>query len=276
MKRYLAALALVAPLISVYGSQVDQMFDQSAKQSYQEVVGSSPKGASLAPASPATPSQLSAQVKNTEVINKPHQLVGAPKESQALEDKVTGLARSQIIFQQQTIESIRNLSVQNRQLASEIQTLYQHVSVLEKQVSTPIASSQLDANLWSFVGIKHLLVVDQWGISQYALLSALLLLVVFLSYRVCFKHKKVADNVSGSQQLSVNDEAELEDEGDYDYLQSAEGLGAQLDLARAYIAMKDYSAAENALTLVKRSGDQAQQSAAQSLWEQMEAARREG
>lgn len=275
MKRYLAALALVAPLISVYGSQVDQMFDQSAKQSYQEVVGSSPKGASLAPASPATPSQLSAPVKNTEVINKPHQLIGAPKESQALEDKVTGLARSQIIFQQQTIESIRNLSVQNRQLASEIQTLYQHVSVLEKQVSTPIASSQLDANLWSFVGIKHL-VVDEWGISQYALLSALLLLVVFLSYRVCFKHKKVVDNVSGGQQQSVKDAAELEDEGDYDYLQSAEGLGAQLDLARAYIAMKDYSAAENALTLVKRSGDQAQQSAAQSLWEQMEAARREG
>lgn len=275
MKRYLAALALVAPLISVYGSQVDQMFDQSAKQSYQEVVGSSPKGASLAPASPATPSQLSAPVKNTEVINKPHQLVGAPKESQALEDKVTGLARSQIIFQQQTIESIRNLSVQNRQLASEIQTLYQHVSVLEKQVSTPMASSQLDAKLWSFVGIKHL-VVDEWGISQYALLSALLLLVVFLSYRVCFKHKKVVDNVSGGQQQSVKDAAELEDEGDYDYLQSAEGLGAQLDLARAYIAMKDYSAAENALTLVKRSGDQAQQSAAQSLWEQMEAARREG
>ena len=55
-------------------------------------------------------------------------------------------------------------------------------------------------------------------------------------------------------------------------MQSEEGLGAQLDLARAYIAMKDYQAAENALMLVKRSGDPVQKAAAEALCEQVESA----
>ena len=276
MKWYVAVLTLAAPLMPVYGSTADQMFNQSTKQSYQIVGGTKQAGASLVAVSPDTSAPAGHLEALPDDAVKPsteaNQESVTLKGSSALQDEVAGLARSQVIFQQQTIESLRNLSSQNRQLANEIQTLYQHVSVLEKQVSTPLASSQRSDQVLHWASIKSLFVADQWGVEQYSLLAVVFILVVFICYRICFNQKKSVEAVGVREHphLSVSDDKD--DEGDYDYLQSEEGLGAQLDLARAYIAMKDYQAAENALMLVKRSGDPVQKAAAEALCEQVESA----
>lgn len=65
--------------------------------------------------------------------------------------------------------------------------------------------------------------------------------------------------------VAVTDQAAIDQEGEYDFLASKEGVAAQLDLARAYIAMHDITAAKQALRNVLKQGDDAQRQQAEKL-----------
>lgn len=56
------------------------------------------------------------------------------------------------------------------------------------------------------------------------------------------------------------------EEDEYNYLASRDALPAKLDLARAYIAMEDYSSAQEVLSEVMKLGDAGQKEEAQGLF----------
>ena len=61
-----------------------------------------------------------------------------------------------------------------------------------------------------------------------------------------------------------------EDQEEYDYIGSPEGIAAKIDLARAYRDMQDYQAARKVLAEVVRHGDAGQVEAAQELLNRLE------
>ena len=68
-----------------------------------------------------------------------------------------------------------------------------------------------------------------------------------------------------SAPVTTNTLPTLNEEGEYDYINSQEGLPAKLDLARAYIEMEQYDEAKAMLNTVIEQGDEPLRNEAKAL-----------
>jgi FimV-like protein len=95
---------------------------------------------------------------------------------------------------------------------------------------------------------------------------ALLLLIWFL-WPSNISADRVESYKRRRDRLTLNGDADITDE--YDFMNSAEGVPAQLDLARSYIAMGDHPSAQSILQTLLEKGDVNQQNEARVLLKQI-------
>lgn len=100
-------------------------------------------------------------------------------------------------------------------------------------------------------------------------LAALVVLLALLS--MARRPKKTAKNktaaASAKQTPDTGKTIKIEDDtaGEYDFMGSSEGIPAKLDLARAYIAMEDFTAARETLAEILGEGSEEHRQEARSL-----------
>jgi FimV-like protein len=96
-------------------------------------------------------------------------------------------------------------------------------------------------------------------------LAALVVLLALLS--MTRRRKEVVKNKSSVPARDSEKTFKIEDDtsGEYDFMGSSEGIPAKLDLARAYIAMEDFTAARETLAEILGEGGEQHREEARSL-----------
>lgn len=91
--------------------------------------------------------------------------------------------------------------------------------------------------------------------------TGIILLIIFLLLWMILGNKHTA---ATPKKQKKKHNIELGDD-EYDFMGSKEGMSAKLDLARAYLAMEDFHAAETVLNEVKEQGNTKQKATAEEL-----------
>lgn len=103
-------------------------------------------------------------------------------------------------------------------------------------------------------------------------LAGLVVLLALLSFAwrgQSAKTKAKTKVIAPPPQASAPSKAQDDTQGEYDFMGSTEGIPAKLDLARAYIAMEDYTAARETLIEILGEGSEEQRHEAQALLNNM-------
>ncbi len=104
--------------------------------------------------------------------------------------------------------------------------------------------------------------VPAWLVTT--LIIPLILLISFLWLQLR-RHLSHVKEQQGDLVTTSGSGHDVDDEGEYDFLASKEGIATQLDLGRAYIAMDDLAAARKALRHVIKQGSDIQKEQAKDL-----------
>ena len=131
-------------------------------------------------------------------------------------------------------------------------------------VSKQLISLQIDVNQLQQQNEQLRQEIAEIQYALYGLAGIVVLLIVLSLVRRGRKSKLVP--VTAAPDLSekiVNKEDDTR--GEYDFMGSSEGIPAKLDLARAYIAMEDFTAARETLTEILAEGSEAYRLEAKNL-----------
>ncbi len=184
---------------------------------------------------PAANSQANyPQISQDPVISKLPQFMEETKNQQ--EQTKVSIAN----LQQQT----RNLQGQVNQLNNELRTTTYHFIQTAKQVSNKKSATYNKMLLDNF---------KQYGLKL--IISILLLIVLLYLFVKSLSKPKIAGK-------KTKGDGKREE---YDFMNSQESIPSKLDLARAYMDMGDYKAAENALKDVMKKGNKEQKEGARDL-----------
>lgn len=195
-----------------------------------------------------------------------------------MENKITQLTQIQLLFQENVRQEIERLSEQNMALNAKVQSLYQQVGALNHQLSQAQTSinntSQLTNNLSGKLSSK-LIVLSHAPVRLIALII-LLTLAIYAFYRLLSNHPQ--SKIHSKEPVPAQSQVQKteasggidDDEGEYDFMQSKEGMTAQLDLARAYCAMGDHESARQVLKTVSEKGNAQQKEEALALVKQLD------
>ncbi len=193
---------------------------------------------------------------------------------------LTQIEQAETAFSAATNEKLASIQVQNNQLQSRVTRLTQALTIMNEQLSA-IHMSQLATN-------KRLIendsqgawvnkLTESWqgllggvGFKLFSGFFAILLIVLAWRFRPKAK-QKTAEAVQTSNEAPADlpevktDSADIEEQNEYDFINSHEAVPAKLDLARAYIAMGDHASAEKTLQEVLDKGNEKQRGAAQRM-----------
>lgn len=188
--------------------------------------------------------------------------------------RLATLQQNQLLFQQDTDRRLEQLSAANKLLASHLIKVSKAVVLLSQEAkafreqadalqATVHAELPSDTNTGWFSQVS-----DALGYGANYVLYAILLVLLAIAVLLFRKPADVANDITGSESGSgaasvVDVESDTTEE--YDFLGSQEGVGAKLDLARAYLAMEDYTAARDVLAEVAKQGDAEQREQASQL-----------
>ena len=189
-----------------------------------------------------------------------------------IENQMNQLTRNQLLFEQNTKQAIERLSEQNIALNIKIQALDKQIALLVSQFKSPQRqiSTKIDDHFSADILSQRLVTFHEP--LRVLLLIILLILTFYALYRLLIhplkKEKNTLSNSIPAQEQGPEDMS-IDDEGEYDFMQSEEGITAQLDLARAYLAMNDYESARQALQTVSNRGNTQQKAEALTLIKQL-------
>lgn len=169
-----------------------------------------------------------------------------------LNQEVTQLNRNAVLFEQTTNDKFEQVDRKLNFLRTNIQQIAQGLVILKKQ----LGELQKPPS-----GLK----TDLIAYSPWAIVAVLLLLIALLSLSNWRKLRRYTREEK--QAPKVTEEDDTQDE--YDYLGSSESIPAKLNLARAYIAMDDYPAAEKIIDEILQAGNEAQRKEADELKQQI-------
>lgn len=172
---------------------------------------------------------------------------------QELEIQLNQLSQSYLVSQQQLTQKIQELNNKNKYLDEKIQKLHQVLVLLNQQVSQinhtspsiqPQQPSESSSSLAFILENSNLIIM------------ALILLLIGISLYFFWQHwENKSQNKSKPSEPVQKVSAKSEDE-EYDFMGSPEAEPSKLDLARAYLAMGDYDAADKVLEeLLTRRGN---------------------
>lgn len=195
--------------------------------------------------------------------------------AQILQAELTQLNQNNLAFQQQIDERLIELSNKHQLLEQQLRRLTQALTLLNqevahlkkndmppKQVSLPQPMPSTVASTvtrWIQIVNKHL---GPLGFKM--AVGGVIVLIILLAWAVWPRNKKKKIR-RVSRDPNVGDVLDDDTQAEYDYMGSAEGIPAKLDLARTYIAMEDYEAAQKVLAEVNKHGNDAHKQQAQVM-----------
>ncbi len=278
MKRFLSGLLLLIIFALSYADLPPMTQDPvtagvAASSTPAQVFQQANSGAvpSAVPATTTSTQQMvSAEVKRqaqVKAANNLHQQVQNLKQVQELEDRFTQFTQAYLLTQQENKQELALLTQKTMALQSEIEQLMGVLKSLSAQVDqTKVQMATQHYKLEQLAGnsIQAALTKASGFINNenntVLMLVLLALLILWLLVHRIRKHK-VALKAQQSSSSSNDDDTKNE----YDFMGSSEGIPAQLDLARAYMAMENYVAANAVLQRVVAKGDAIQQQQAKEL-----------
>ncbi|HYF97539.1 MAG TPA: FimV/HubP family polar landmark protein [Coxiellaceae bacterium] len=261
-----AAQANLPPLTQdpMTNNVVSSMNAAPATQMYQSVDDPAPQ--QIAPKAPAV--KKATPVQKVAVVDKQQQAQQAQLSAQVqdLESRLTQFTQSYLLAQQESKQELALLGQKSAALQAEIEQLLivlKTVSQQVDQVKMQIAGQQKQLGLlsngssWQSLVTKLQAYVGGYNNTLLLLIVLVLLIIWWLVIRLRKQRAKI--------KVVQNQHEDDDTKNEYDFMGSSEGIPAQLDLARAYIAMENYTAAEGVLHQVLAKGDAAQQQEAQDL-----------
>jgi FimV-like protein len=204
---------------------------------------------------------------------------------QELDDRFTQFGQAYVLTQQENKQQMEILQQKTMAVQAEIEQLVSMFKSLNQdleQMKSTINAQQQKINQLNQNGMQNISqrVADVFA-DQNNILLLLLVVVLMLAlwlarrlrkHRALMQMQAMAMSVaaSGGAQAVAPIKAPVQaDEDDtkneYDFMGSSEGIPAQLDLARAYIAMENYKDARKVLAQVMTKGDANQQQQAKAL-----------
>ncbi len=224
-----------------------------------------------APAIPSVPkSPLPKKSPVSTVANKQiqKQQTQLTTEVQSLESRLTQFTQSYLLAQQESKQELALLEQKSTALQAEVEQLLNVLKAMNQQLEQlKVQSSShqqqlaqlVDSSGWQKLSAKLQPYLANTNNSLIVLILIVLLLVWVMVGRIRKRRARYAENVVR------HDHDEDDTKNEYDFMGSSEGVPAQLDLARAYIAMENYEAAETVLKQVIAKGDAEQQQQARDL-----------
>lgn len=161
-------------------------------------------------------------------------------------------------FKQQAVLRIDAIAASNNDIAAKVSTLSQNLNLAEQKIvalqKAQAASQQglinrLSQTLESWSGYINLEVALM-------ILGLVIVLLIWWWWHCHSKKKKMIPEPTPSSEAF---------QGEYDLMNSAEGIPAKLNLARAYIEMGNKNEAQNILQEVLKQGNEEQQQEAKTL-----------
>lgn len=210
------------------------------------------------------------------------------------------------IVQQQLLDTQHQSHEYFNQLESQVQTLQEQSTALRDQLVSLQhqlhgVAQQLTAQLQAqtkpslaqqwFTGLSAWVMQLQYMLGAVGFKLLMGLLCIFVLWLLwCLRPKKTkrtqlsvpqpsppVDSIqtmskTAAQVAALQPQSQGEGgEGEYDFLSSRDAIPTKLDLARAYIAMKNHSAARLVLQEVIMQGNSIQQQTAKAMWAELEA-----
>ena len=197
-----------------------------------------------------------------------------PVTGQLLNQSINRLSQNQQMVQQLDMQQMHSLQQQNHSLQDEINKLTQAMSLMHQQVGTldaqvvalskaaiakpqPITNVTSDKQIWiSFLHSIYFKITT----------GIIALLLLALIWKLSARTKQSVSDSKPETEAAIET---IESDADYDFLSSNDAIPAKLDLARAYIAMEDFSAARAVLNDVLVQGDAEQKRDAQAMLQQI-------
>ncbi len=261
-----------------------RMQEAQAKAGAHYVVNMLKEGEDHAQQQLVTPDDAPAAIA---VATKPATLTPADENAkatvQSLQTQLAQVSQANLLFQQQVNQRINTLNqdfslVQARlsQVNQVLGVLNQEITELSSKVSDgkPLKAAltteqqQQISTSSSIIPFSFLNSIEQSKLIEYILFAIMVLLVVVVFMLIPRKRNgyqvEAVTEVVGSP-ATTNDSDENDTKDEYDFMGSDEAIPARLDLARAYIAMEDYKAAQQVLVLVTSKGNSEQQIEAQKM-----------
>lgn len=170
--------------------------------------------------------------------------------------QVSQLTQSTMAYERHTDHRLQNLTNSNHAISIAIQTIEQNITQLQQQIAmlAPTNSVHSFSSAHNQTGNSIAFYLNLAAAGLFLLLSGLMI-GKLMSRRV---------SIPVSKQSHVNTD---NNGSDYDFMRTAEAIPAQLDLARSYIAMRDYDQARTVLRMVIEKGNTEQRLAALGLIE---------
>lgn len=189
--------------------------------------------------------------------------------------QLTLLAQQNLLFRQQMDTKIESLTTQNHELQTKLQQFSQVLAAMNQEVIQVTSRQKNLAKTTPFFSEQAM------QYSLYAIIALLLTVIGLLILRqkrdrpaksMTPKQAAFAQSMVAAGVVPMKPAALLDDTQDeYDFMGSKEAIPAKLDLARAYIAMEDYSSARKALQEVMKLGTEEQRLDALKLFEKIPA-----
>lgn len=172
--------------------------------------------------------------------------------------------QNSILFQQRVNQEIGTLARKNKEMASKVANLDKAMLLLNQELAQKASraagthsafnnGTSEHQQLTGWTSVDHAL-TGGLKYAIYAILLALITLILMMMRR--------------KPQLAPATTATQENSEEYDFMGTNEAIPAKLDLARAYIAMEDYAAANTVLEEVMQKGEASQRQEAQELLQQ--------
>lgn len=211
--------------------------------------------------------------------------------------QIAQLNQANLMFQEEVDSRVEKLSFTDKRLESKLNKLNEEMALLNQRLSQValvvnqskieagnttglIQMSSLDSNVTpsAMNGWLNYVINDFKSDFKYLIIIFLLLviLVLLLFPRGSKKPTKETTTVrpqtptpAQPQPIVSESETVSDTEDEYDFMGSKEAIPAQLDLARAYLAMEDFLAAKRVLRCVMQKGTDEQQQEAGALLAQI-------
>lgn len=187
-------------------------------------------------------------------------------EVQTVQANLSQFTQSYLLAQQESKQELALLEQKTVALQAEIEQLLMVLKTLSQQVDQ--VKGQMSSNQQQLSQLSHrsfvqnLLGDSNAFLQNYNnILLILLVLILLMSWWLVRRLKKQRALLKAARTTHEEDDTKSE----YDFMGSSEGIPAQLDLVRAYMAMENYGAARGVLEQVLAKGDAVQQQQARDL-----------
>jgi FimV-like protein len=263
VKKFKRVLSFFLLLCPIFAAANTNLFDNSvSRQAYHQAgvplapvpaaSTAAPKTAVTSPNSNSTntaptSSPVLPKVNNSQNNSRPMLPNSNPSSLQELQSELSQQNQVMLMLQQQADQRIEALSVKNGELAAKLKRLQQALVLLNQEVN--VLNVQAQAQLKNQIA-KHASPLPTKHLVSFIILGIVVISGILFLLINRFKTKKTPADLK---------------EKEYDFMGSPEGVAANLDLARAYLAMEDYAAAQKILKSILENGNPEQQEQAREL-----------